>query len=412
MVHVSDVGHVAQQVGHALFQRAEVFLRQRRLGLAAVHLERAHRCHHDHRVRRKPRCAALDVQEFLRAEVRAEAGFRDGVLAHFERRAGGNYRIAAVGNIRKRSAVHERGRTFQCLHQIRLERVFEQRSHRAHRFEFRRGHRPVIVRVAHYNASQPRLEVLDGFRQAEHRHDLAGNGNVVAVFPRHAVGFAAQAVDNIPELPVVHIHAAPPRDLAGVNAQRVPLMDMVVQHGRQEVVGRADRVKVAGKVEVDVLHRHHLRVSAARGAAFDAEHRAQRRLPERHRDFFADAAEAVRQSDSGGSFALSRRRRRDGGDQHQPAVLPALVAHHRKVDLRLILAVRLHILFRNACFSGDLVDRSHLALLRDLNIAQITHFVPRSPCDLRFRLPCLRLLSTLLTHAFHALLILPYFRRQ
>ena len=41
---------------------------------------------------------------------------------------------------------------------------------------------------------------------------------------------------------------------------------------------RADRVEVPGEVEVDLVHRHHLRVPATGSAALHAEHRAQGRL--------------------------------------------------------------------------------------------------------------------------------------
>ena len=53
---------------------------------------------------------------------------------------------------------------------------------------------------------------------------------------------------------------------------------MVVEHGGEQVVRRADGVKVAGEVQVDVLHRHDLRVAAAGRAALASEYRAERRL--------------------------------------------------------------------------------------------------------------------------------------
>ena len=47
----------------------------------------------------------------------------------------------------------------------------------------------------------------------------------------------------------------------------VALVQMVVEHRRQQRVRTRDRVEVAGEMEVDVLHGHDLRVAAARGAA-------------------------------------------------------------------------------------------------------------------------------------------------
>ena len=68
----------------------------------------------------------------------------------------------------------------------------------------------------------------------------------------------------------VHVHTAFPGDAAGVDVERVALLDGVVDHGGQQVVGGTDGVDVAGKVEVDVLHGHDLGVAAAGRAALDA----------------------------------------------------------------------------------------------------------------------------------------------
>ena len=48
-----------------------------------------------------------------------------------------------------------------------------------------------------------------------------------------------------------------------INPQGVALLNMVVQHGGQQIVGRANGVKVPGKMQVDVLHGHHLGIAAA-----------------------------------------------------------------------------------------------------------------------------------------------------
>ena len=63
-----------------------------------------------------------------------------------------------------------------------------------------------------------------------------------------------------------------------VEVELVALVEVVVEHRRQQVVGRRDRVEVAGEVQVEQLHRDHLAVAAAGRAALDAERRAHRRL--------------------------------------------------------------------------------------------------------------------------------------
>ena len=94
-----------------------------------------------------------------------------------------------------------------------------------------------------------------------------------------------------------------------VDAERVAVVEVVVDERRGEVVRGADRVHVAGQVEVEVLHRDDLAVAAARGAALDAEHRAEARLADAHRRLLADPVEALGEPDGRRGLALAERRR-------------------------------------------------------------------------------------------------------
>ena len=364
---------MAQQIRDALLQCAEVLARERGLGQTAVHLERAHRGDDHDRVGLEPGGAALDVQEFLRAEVRAEAGLRHAVLAKLESHARGHDAVAAVGDVREGAAVHEGGRALERLHEVGLERVLQKRGHRADGLEIARGHGLIVIGVADDDAAQPLLEIGDGGGEAEHGHDLAGDGDVEAVLARGAVGLAAESVDHEAQLPVVHIDAALPGDLARVDAEAVALLDVVVEHGGQQVVGRADGVEVAGEVEIDVLHGHYLGVAAARRAALDAEHGAKRGLAQGDNDVLADAAQTVGQADGGRGLALARGRGRDGRDEDQPAIRLVALAQQSRVDLGLPAAVLLQILFVDMRPRRDLGDGLHPAGLGDLNVRQISH---------------------------------------
>ena len=66
-----------------------------------------------------------------------------------------------------------------------------------------------------------------------------------------------------------------------VDAFCVRVVNVRIDHRRQQVVRRGNRVKVAVEMEVDDLARQHLREAAARGPALDSEDRAQRRLAQR-----------------------------------------------------------------------------------------------------------------------------------
>src|SRR2546426_7860121 len=54
-----------------------------------------------------------------------------------------------------------------------------------------------------------------------------------------------------------------------VETQRVAVMEMRVQHGRQQVVRARDGVEVAREMQVDVFHRDDLGVAAPRSSPLD-----------------------------------------------------------------------------------------------------------------------------------------------
>ena len=270
------------------------------------------------------------------------------------------------------AAVHERRRAFQRLHEVRLEGVLQQRGHGALRLEVAGRDGLVVARVAHDDAGQALFEVGDGGGQAEDGHDLAGNRDVEAVLARHAVGLAAHAVHHVAQLAVVHVHAALPGDLLHVNAQGIALLNVVVQHRGQQIIGCANGVEVPGEVEVDVLHRNDLSIAAAGRAALHAKYRAQRGLAQANDRLLAQAAQGVRQADGGGGFALAGRSGTDGSYQYQLG-FERQILHGMDIYFGLVMAVVLQIFRGNSQLSGHLFDRQHSGFLSDLDVGLKTH---------------------------------------
>ena len=170
--------------------------------------------------------------------------------------------------------------------------------------------------------------------------------------------------------PVVHVDGAPPRDAAGVDIELVAPIDVVVDQRREQIVGGADRMEVAGEVEVDVLHRHDLRVAAAGRAALHPEAGAKRRLADADDRLLADVVQRIAKADRGRGLALARRRWGDGGDEDQLAVGP--VGEPGDIverDFGLVMPVG-HQVFGGYAelVLGDFDDRPHLRGLADLDI--------------------------------------------
>ena len=135
--------------------------------------------------------------------------------------------------------------------------------------------------------------------------------------------------DHVAQRAVVHVEHARPEHAAGVDAQRVAPVDMVVEHRGEQVVRRGDGVEVAGEMQVDLGHRHDLRLAAAGGAALLAEAGSEAGLAQRDRRLLAEPAERIAQSDRRRGLALARLGRIDRRHQDQLAGLAAFRAISR-----------------------------------------------------------------------------------
>src|SRR3954453_1466837 len=127
---------------------------------------------------------------------------------------------------------------------------------------------------------------------------------------------------------------------------------------------------VAGQVEVKVLHRDHLAVAAARGAALDPEYGTERRLADRDGGRAADPTEALREPDGRRGLAFAERRRRHRGHDHVlPArALPLGTVDRLEPDLRLRGPVLLDLVVVKTELARDFDDRSRRDRASDLEI--------------------------------------------
>jgi hypothetical protein len=350
---------VGLEVVEPAAERRDVFLADVRQRHAAVVLERPRRRHDQRRVGPEPRRAALDVEELLGAEICREAGLGQADVAELQRHAGRDDGIAAVGDIGEGTAVHEGRRALQRLDEVRMDGVAEQRGHGARDLELVGQDGSSVGAERHHHAAEPRLQVARILGQAQCRHDLGSGGDEEAALARHAVHAAAESHDHVAERAVVDVQDAPPQHLADVDAERIAVVEVVVQRRGEEVVRGGDRVEVAGEVEVDVLHGHDLGPASAGAAALHAERGSDGRLAQGDDGAGADAGEGLAETDGHGGLAVSRRRRCDRGDDDELAVgLATPSAEGRQQHLGLVAAIRQPFLRRKSQVLGDVSDRS------------------------------------------------------
>ena len=119
------------------------------------------------------------------------------------------------------------------------------------------------------------------------------------------------------QLAVVHVDDALPGDALNIDTELVALLNMVVEHGSQQVIGGANSMEVAGKVQVDILHGDDLSPAAAGGAALYAKDGTERRLTQGHSALDAATAQTIGQTDSRGGLALAGGRGIDSGHEDE-----------------------------------------------------------------------------------------------
>ncbi len=276
-----------------------------------------------------------------------------------------------MGDIGERAAVHEHGVVLERLNQVGLHRILQHRDHGSGRLELGGGDGlAVAAGRGDDDVVDPALQVLDRGRQAQDGHDLGGHRDVETVFAGIAVRHAAERGDHRAKGAVVHVQAPAPGDPTGVDIELVAPVDVVVQHGGEQIVGDAYGVKVTGEVQVDFIHRDDLGVTAAGCAALDAEAGTEAGFAQTDRRPLADAIERVAEADRRGGLAFAGRGRVDGGDQDQLAVLLGgeLFGDKFQADLGLVVPVGLDVRGRDVQAVGDGLDRFHRGFRGDFPV--------------------------------------------
>ena len=138
---------------------------------------------------------------------------------------------------------------------------------------------------------------------------------------------------------------------------------MVVEHCGEKVVCRAYRVKISGKMQIYVLHRYYLSITAAGSAALYTENGTERRLSQSADGTFADSAKPVCKPHGGGSLSLACRGRRYCSHENELAVFASVFFRKLRRYFRFISPVRLYIFFVYSYRSRNFAYRTHFVAL-------------------------------------------------
>ena len=271
------------------------------------------------------------------------------------------------------------GPPFERLEQVRLQGVLQQHGHRAGDADVLGRDGLAIRGRREDDPPEPRPEVLQVGGQRQDGHDLGADRDDELRLARDAVLATAQADDHVAQGPVADVEDARPEDPLRVDAERVLVVQAVVEERAGQVVGRPDGVDIAGQVEVEVLHRDDLAVAATGRAALDPEDRTERRLADAHGGLAADRVEPLGQADGRRGLALAERRRGDRGHDDVLAARPFRLEAPDGLerDLGLGRAVQLELGVGETEVPRDIDDRTRRDGAGDLQIGWERHQTPR-----------------------------------
>ena len=106
--------------------------------------------------------AAFEIEEFLTAEIEAEAAFGDDVVGEAEAETGGEDGVGALGDVGERAAVENGGGAFVGLDEVGHDGVLEERGHGAVDFEIAGVNGFFLAGEADEDAAEPGLQVGAG----------------------------------------------------------------------------------------------------------------------------------------------------------------------------------------------------------------------------------------------------------
>jgi len=229
-----------------------------------------------------------------------------------------------MGDVGEGTGMDEGGLFFQCLEQIGHERILHQDGHCPSYAQVLSGDGVLLGIGADDDASNASAHVGEARGESQNRHNLTRHADIETALADRSIIQVSQTANDVTERAVIHVHHAVPGDAVGVNielaqpnfleigfAPAALVVNARINRCRAEIVCGADRMNVAGQVQVEVLHRHNLAITAASCPTLDPKCRSHRRLAYGSNRFVAQGTQRLRQTNRRRGFALTKRCRRN-----------------------------------------------------------------------------------------------------
>ena len=349
--------HVLVEVPVASFHSCNVRLFDIFLSYSTVHLQCLESNNENSKVWLQASLAALDVVELLSTEVSTESSLCDSIVAIFEGSCCSHDGIASMGNVSKRTAVNEGRSALGSLNQVWLQGIEEEGNDTATYTHILDGEWFVILSDAEENIVDATTEIVYACCETHDSHDFRSRSDVESSLCLDAV-LVTDTGNDATQATVVDVHHTAPEYLLELESLSLVLETVVVQEGSNHVVSLSDGMEVASEMEVDLIHRQYLSITAAGSTTLHAEARTERRLAQCNNCLLANLLHTEGETHGYGGLSITSLGRTDSGNEDEMMVLKLVSVNFVRSNLSDVTAVVFYLVFMDSKFCSYLIDRA------------------------------------------------------
>ena len=352
-----QVLYVLVEVPVTGFHTCDVWLLDIFQSYTTMHLQRLEGNNENGEVWLQTCLAAFDVIEFLCTEICTESCLCNGIVAILKSSSSSHDRIAAMSNVGKRTAMNKCRCSLCCLNQIWLQSIEKESNDTATYTHILYGKWLVILGDAQEDIIDTATKIFDACCETHDSHNLRSRSDIETCLCLDAI-LIADTGDDAAETTVVYVHHAAPENLLQLESLCLVLETVVVQEGSNHVVGLCNGMEIASEMEINLIHRQNLGVTATCSTTLHAEARTQRWFAKSHYSLLANLLHTQGETYGYGGLAITSLGRTDSGNEDEMMVLKLVSVNSVRSNLSDVTAVVLYLVFVNSKFCCHFIDRA------------------------------------------------------
>ena len=353
-----QVLYVLVEVPVTGFHTCDVWLLDIFLSYTTMHLQRLEGNNENSEVWLQTCLAAFDVIELLCTEICTESCLCNGIVAILKSSSCSHDGIAAMSNVGKRTAMNKCWCTLCCLNQIWLQSIEKESYDTATYTHILYGKWLVVLGDAQKDIIDTATKIINACCETHDSHNLRSWRNIETRLCLDAV-LISYTGDDAAETTVVYVHHAAPENLLQLEFLCLVLETIVVQEGSNHVVSLCNGMEIASEMEINLIHRQNLGITATCSTTLHAEARSERWFAKCYYSLLANLLHTQGETYRYRSLTITSLCRADSCNKDEMVILKLVGVNLVRSNLSDVTAVVFHLVFMDSKFCCHFIDRAH-----------------------------------------------------